>query len=201
MRGRAEAAARTRAGIIEAAHALLERPERTGLTVQEVADAAGVTRATVYKSVGSRRALLTAVFEDQGGRVDYGRVRAAASLADVREALEETVRESCRAWSVSPASIRKTLALAVLDEEAGELVSRYEGYRRGEMAVLARRAHRAGALGAGVTVADATAVLVVHTSFAAFDLLSEAGGVGRATEQLVRSACAALGVKRRKGKG
>jgi len=197
MRERAESAARTRARVIEAAHALLDRPARTGLTVQDVADAAGVTRATVYKSVGSRRALLSAVFEDQGRRIGYERVRSAGGLADAVEAVEGTVRASCRAWSATPDAIRKTLALAVLDEEVGELVARYEGYRRGEVSALACRAFEAGVLGSGVTLADAQAQLMLYTSFTAFDLLRQAGGERWATERLVRGARAALGISQR----
>jgi AcrR family transcriptional regulator len=35
---------------VEAAHSLLDRGDGTQLTLQEVAAAAGVTRATIYKS-------------------------------------------------------------------------------------------------------------------------------------------------------
>jgi AcrR family transcriptional regulator len=196
MRGRARAAQRTRERIIEAAHALLDRPGDTSLTLQEVAVAAGVTRATIYKSIGSRRELLAAVFEQQGQRIEYERVWAAGALPDAGKALLETVRESCRAWSRAPDAIRKTLALAVMDAEAGELVARYEGYRRGELAVLARRAHEAGVLGAGVSAEHAAVVLGLLTSFAAFDLL-RVEGERAATYHLVRAARAALGIKRR----
>ena len=62
MTRRAGAAAGTRATILEAAHGLLDRREGGTLTLLEVAAAAGVSRATIYKSVGSRRALLAALF-------------------------------------------------------------------------------------------------------------------------------------------
>ncbi|MGH7555704.1 MAG: TetR/AcrR family transcriptional regulator [Longimicrobiales bacterium] len=198
MRGRARAAARTRARIIDAAHTLLDRPGDTGLTLQEVAAAAGVTRATIYKSLGSRRELLAAVFENQGRRIEYERVRAVGGLADPGEAVLETVRESCRAWSLTPEAIRKTLALSVVDAEVGDLVARYEGYRRAEMMAVARRAYEAGVLGDGVTLEHAGAVLGLVTSFAAFDVL-RVDGVSVATEHLVRTARAALEIGFRKG--
>jgi AcrR family transcriptional regulator len=201
MRGRARAAERTRARIVEAAHALLGRPGATGLTLQEVADAAGVTRATIYKSIGSRRDLLAAVFEDQGRRIDYDRVHAAAADPDVARALVSTVRESGRVWSVMPDAIRKTLALAVQDAEVGELVARYEAYRRDEMAALARRAHRSGVLGAGVSAAQAATMLVLLTSFAAYDVLRSSVGEGAAVRHLVRSARAVLGIRGQEASG
>jgi AcrR family transcriptional regulator len=195
MRRRAEAAAGTRKRILEAAHSLLNRSDGTALTLQEVAAAAGVTRATIYKSVGSRAELLAAVFEDQGRLIGYERVRAASALPDAAEALVETVRESSRAWSRMPEAIRKTLALGVIDAEVGEVVARYEGYRRAEMQELARRAYEAGVLGEGVTAKHAAAVLSLLTSFSAFDVLRREGGVRAATEHLASCAHSALGIK------
>jgi AcrR family transcriptional regulator len=194
MQRRGRAAADTRARIIDAAHGLLNQRDGTALTLQEVADAAGVSRATVYKSVGCRRDLLTAVFEDQGRLIDYGRVRAAARLKDPAQAVIATVRESARAWSVMPEAIRKTLALAVIDPEVGELVEKYEAYRRAEIAALARRALRAGVTRPGLGMKDAAAVLTVLTGFPAFDHLRHGHEATAATSQLVRLAMASLGI-------
>ena len=145
MRTRARAAAATRAGILEAAHRLLNQRDSTTLTLQEVAAAAGVSRATIYKSVGSRVRLLAAVFEDQGRLIGFDRVLAAMEEANPARAVVTTIRESCRAWSVMPDAIRKTLALAALDEEIGQLVRNYERHRRARLAALARRVCGAGA--------------------------------------------------------
>jgi AcrR family transcriptional regulator len=193
MQKRKAAAAETRARIIAAAHALLNHEPST-LTLQEVAKAAGITRAAVYKSVGSRRALLAAVFEDQGRLVDFDRVLRAAQLEDPAEAVIETVRESCRAWAVMPGAIRKTLALAVVDAEIGELVGRYEGYRRAEMTALATRAHRAGILKVQQTVDEAAATLTLLTGFAAFDHHALNADRHKAADHLVQVVTAALGI-------
>ena len=79
MTRRSRLADHTRASIIEAAHALLAEPDGGSLSVQDVAEAAGVSRATIYNRVGTRRALLSAVFEDPGRRIEYARVLAALS--------------------------------------------------------------------------------------------------------------------------
>ena len=173
---------------------LLNQRDGGALALHEVAAAAGVSRATVYNSVGSRRALLAAVFEDQGRIVGYDRVLAAMRLTDLAAALVGTVRESCRAWSVIPDAIRRTLALAVIDAEIGELVDRYERYRRTELSGLARRANRAGVLSPGLGTKNATATLALLTSFPAFDQLRLEHGTRTATEHLVRMARTSLGI-------
>jgi AcrR family transcriptional regulator len=200
MRRRAQAAERTRGRILDAAHALLDRPGRATLTLQEVAEEAGVTRATVYLSVGTRAELLAAVFEQQGERIGYDRVRAAGAHPDLGEAVLATVREASRAWARAPRAIRNTLALAALDDEIGTLVARYEGYRKAEMAALAQRAYAGGAFREGVTAEHAAVVLGLLTSFTTFELL-RAMGARAATDHLVQMARDALGISgRRKGK-
>ena len=194
MQNRRRAAADTHARIIEAAHMLLNQRDGGALALHEVAAAAGVSRATVYNSVGSRRALLAAVFEDQGRIVGFDRVLAAMRLADAAVAVISTVRESGRAWSIIPDAIRRTLALAVIDAEIGELVERYERYRRAELAGLARRASRAGVFAPGVGAKNAAATLALLTSFPAFDLLRLEHDPRAATEHLVRMAQATLGI-------
>ena len=194
MRQRGEHAARTRARLVAAAHALLDRPESSALTVDEVARAAGVSRATAYNQFGSRRNLLAAVFEDQGRRIGYDRVLAALHGSNPRAAVTEVVRESCRAWSASPLAIRRTLALAVLDPEIGALVARYEGYRRAEIADLAHRLARAGLLASGLGRDEAAALLGAFTSFQAFDLVLAGGDARSAIERLLRMTTASLGI-------
>lgn len=194
MRKRGRTAAATHARILEAAHELLNRADGGALALHEVAAAAGVSRATIYNQVGSRRALLAAVFEDQGRLIRFDRVLTAMRLEDAAAAVIATVRESCRAWSVMPAAIRKTLALAVIDAEIGELVRRYERYRREELTTLARRAKRAGVLSPALRIADAAATLVLLTGFPAFDQLRLAHSARAAAEHLVRMATASLGI-------
>ena len=194
MRKRDQSAADTRAAILEAAHRLLNEAGGTSLTLLEVASAAGVTRATVYNSVGSRRELLAAVFEDQGRLIRYDRVLAAMRLDDPAEAIVETVRASCKAWSVMPEGIRKTLALAAIDAESRELVVQYERYRRGELTVLARRAVERRTVDPAMKVDDVTSVLSLLTGFPAFDQLRLEHSVRGATERLVQMTTASLGM-------
>ena len=195
MRKRDQAAAGTKTAIIEAAHRLLNEVDGTSLTLLEVADAAGVTRATVYNSIGSRRDLLAAVFEDQGRLIGYERVLEAMRLDDAAEAIVETVRASCRAWAVMPEAIRKTLALASIDAESRELVLQYERYRRGEIAALAKRAVECRVVDPALKMDEVASTLSLLTGFQAFDQLRLDHSVRVTTERLVRMATSSLGMQ------
>ncbi len=192
MRTRLQHVETTRAEIIAAAHTLLEGDDPHRLTLDEVARAAGVSRATVYNQFGSRPHLLAAVFEDQGRLIRYDRVQAAMTLPDPRDALAATMRELARAWSSRSKAIRRVLALAVVDPEIGDIVHRYERYRRSEMATLADRLDAAGLL--RVSRSDAAAILGVVTGFDMFDALSFDASKRAASERLVRIAFASLGL-------
>jgi AcrR family transcriptional regulator len=196
MTARGRVADGTRQRIIDAAHALLGRADGGMLTLQEVADAAGISRPTIYNRIGARSDLLVAVFEDQGRLTRFDRVLDAMQLEDVRDAIVETVRESCRAWSVIPLAIRRTLALAVVDEEVGRLTARFEGYRRREIAKLAARARAEGAITSNASLPVVAATLSLLTSFEAFDHLRRTHSPEAATRQLVRIARDALGLDR-----
>ena len=194
MRTRARAAAGTRAAIVDAAHRLLNQRGSTALTLQEVAAAAAVSRGTIYKSIGSRTQVLAAVFEDQGRLIGFDRVLAAMAMYNPDAAAIATVRESCRAWSVMPEAIRKTLALAALDAEIGALVHGYERHRQARLTVLARRVCRAGGTGMRPRVRDASATLALLTSFTTFDQLRMELDTRQATDLLVQLTSKSLGI-------
>lgn len=196
MQRRGAASARTRSAILDAAHRLLNRPAGSGLTLEEVAAEAGVTRPTVYNQFGSRPALLAAVFEDTGRRIGYQRVRQAQALPDARAALAAALRELGRAWSRYPRAIRRTLALAVLDPEIGALVERYEGYRRAEMAAFAGRL-AAERVATARPLRRAADMLGALTGFTVFDALRGRGSVTAATKNLAWLVNAALGINDR----
>ncbi len=194
MRRRSADAAATRLEIIAAAHRLLNDPKGGTLALDEVARAAGITRATLYNHFGSRSSLLASVFEDQGRLIRYERVRAAQQHHVPREALASTLRELGRAWSCQRRALRRTLALAVIDQEIEQLVMRYERYRRDEIGLLAHRLGEAGLLGAGVTTAEAEAILGAITSFQFFDVLCLVDDASAATRRLLHLATSALGL-------
>lgn len=196
MRKRRRAAEQATAEIVAAAHRLLDRPDGGALTLEEVALEAGVSRSTVYNRIGRRAELLEAVFTDQGRLLGFDRVLAALALEDPLSAVEATVRESCRAWSVMPVAIRRTLALAVMDPEVRTLVERFERARRARLAPLATTLSAAGVLPPLVDRDGAHATLVLLTGFPAYDALAFDRPAAETEDLLVRMARTALGLGR-----
>lgn len=191
MRARAESAERTRDAIVAGAHRLLNQRDHTALTLQQVAAASGVSRATIYKRIGSRTALLRAVFEDQGRLIGFERVLAAMQLPDPAAAVVSTIRESCRAWLVMPDAIRKTLALAALDPDIAQLVRGYERHRRARLAELAKRLPSGGP-----PQKDCASTLALLTSFQVYDHLRVDHDHRWTTDVLVRTATVSLALNR-----
>jgi AcrR family transcriptional regulator len=187
MRLRRITAAQTRTAILDAVHALLAAPDAGRLTLDEVARKAGVTRATVYNQFGSRQALLTSAFSDQGRLIRYDRVMAATEIAEPIAALSATVRETCRAWETIAPSIRRVLALAVLDPEIGLVVDRYEQARRAQMSGLAQR------LDAPVGGAAAAAILGAMTNPLVYFQFRADASAATAARRLSHTVVAALG--------
>jgi AcrR family transcriptional regulator len=189
MRRRRETTRQTRTAILDAVHALLAAPDAGTLTLDEVARKAGVTRATVYNQFGSRHALLTAAFSDQGRLIRYDRVIAATGIDNPRAALKATLRETSRAWETIAPSIRRVLALAALDAEIGAVVDRYEQARRAQMAGLAER------LDAPVGAAAAAAILGAMTHPLVYAQFRGDTSAAVAARRLSHTVLSALGLK------
>lgn len=194
MRKRGKAAEQASAEIVAAAHRLLARPDGGTLTLEEVALEAGVSRSTVYNRVGRRAELLEAVFKDQGRLIGFDRVLAALALEDPHAAVDATVHESCRAWSVMPVAIRRTLALAVMDPEVRTLVERFERARRAHLATLATTLSEAGVLPPRMDQDRAHATLVLLTGFPAYDALAFDRPAAETEALLARMVRTALGL-------
>jgi len=189
-RSRAVDAAREQAS--SAAYQLLADPACHELSLDDVARAAGVTRATLYNQFGSRAALLVAIFRELARRMKAERIYVAMRLPDPLQALNATLRESTRAYAREQRVIRKLFAFAALDAEVQVEVARSERTRRESLAHLAARLSERGQL--RMSVEDATALLASLTSFQAFEAWAFDAGP-RITEQRLRQlAHAGLGI-------
>jgi len=188
QRARAVEAARNQA--LSAAYGLLADPRARELSVDAVARAAGVTRATLYNQFGSRAELLLALFHELGRRMKAERIHAAMRLPDAELALEATLRESTRAYARQRAVIRKVFALASLDVELGNEVERAERQRRQSLARLAARLVTGGHT--RLAVSEAAELLAVLTSFGAFEAFAFEAGPKLAERRLLQLVRAGL---------
>lgn len=169
---RADATARRRADLVEAARRLLVRQGFHRLGLEEVARAAGVTRKTVYNHFGSKLGLLNAVFDSVAERGKVWRLAECAELPDLQEAVVRLVEAHCRLWASDRALLRRLVGLAAVDPETASVTLEREKRREATWARLVERLEAAGMLRPGVTHDEALRALMALTSFATYDALT-----------------------------
>ena len=158
--------ARTRSKITEAVRELLAEGRFHESTVEEVADRAGVARATVYQHFGSRLDLVDAICEAFDANPALLELRRFVELPDADEALARTIANTVRFWSSEDAILSQLYGVAAIDPAARDLVDRQRADRRGEMERLVRNLRRAGRLRVGER--RALTLLLVLTSYETF---------------------------------
>lgn len=178
---RAEAAEQTRARIVTAAAALLREAGVAGFSLESVANAAGVSRLTVYNQLGSRRALLEAVFDELASRGGLHRIGAALADPDPMASLRRLIGIFCDFWGLDPGSMASLHGAASGDADFAESLSARNERRRETMSVVVRRLVERGAVSAR-TSSDLVDMLFVLTSLAVFTQLM----VGKRSKAAVR---------------
>ncbi len=138
-RRRSDRSAGTRERIVAAVRSLLEEGTFHDSTVEEVADRAGVARATLYQHFGSRLELVDAICETFDANPALLEIRKVVDLPDADAALNETISNTVRFWSSEDTVLAQLYGVAAIDPAAQELVDRQRSDRRSEMARLARR--------------------------------------------------------------
>jgi AcrR family transcriptional regulator len=174
-RRRPAGSAGTRERIVAAVRALLEEGAFHEATVEQVADRAGVARATLYQHFGSRLALVDAICDTFAVNPELVRLRAAVGAADPPAALAGTIAQAVRFWDSEDAVLAQLYGVAAVDPAAQDLVDRQRADRRGEVERFARGLRAAGALAEGVSERRAVALLMVLTSYETFRELRAAG--------------------------
>lgn len=172
----------TRERIIGAATALFSEGAIYGVTLDEVAKRAGVSRATVYKQFESKAGLLDAVIAAAVQRLGVERVRKAREHADAAIGVTLYVKEMSAFWGREAQLMRNIYGLAFLDTGARDVVERWDARRRELLMWLVKRLEDQGRLRLGVSAKQALDVLWMLTSFASFDQMHARSGLsGRAS--------------------
>ena len=165
----------TRERIMSAVRELLAEGSFHESTVEEVADRAGIARATLYQHFGSRLDLVDGICDTFAVNPALLAIRETVELPDPEEALAETVSNCVRFWSSEDAILSQLYGVAAIDPAARDLVDRQRADRRGEMQRLVRHLHRSSRLRSGVSERKALALLLVLTSYETFRELRAAG--------------------------
>ena len=169
---RAVAADETRRRILDAMRDRLRAAPSEALSIERVAQDAGVARSTVYVVFGSKAGLFEALGQDLLELAGFQRIVDAVALPDARDAVRESLRAAAGVYAAERDVARTIYSMWSLEPEAVrgafEVVERgrAEGQRR-----MAERLAEQGHLHADITVEEATDILWVITSFETFDQL------------------------------
>ena len=170
---RSDRSGETRRRIVAAVRELLAEGTFHASPVEEVAERAGVSRATLYQHFRSRLELVDAMCETFDENPALVRLRQIVEQPDAAAALDETIAETVRFWSSEDAILRQLYGVAAVDPAAHALVGRQRADRRRECDRLVRNLERARVLRGGRE--RALTLLLVLSSYETFRELKEAG--------------------------
>jgi AcrR family transcriptional regulator len=175
-RGRREQAGRSRDTAIEAAERRFLRDGYANTTVGAIADDAGVSVDTIYKSFGGKAGLIRAI----RARALRGEgAIAAEQRSDALQIRERDPRKVIEGWGLLTTEVAPRAApilllvrdAAATDPELRSLLKELDADRLRRMTDNARRLHAAGHLRKGVSVARAAEVLWTYSSPELYELL------------------------------
>lgn len=187
--GRAQA---TRVRIKEAIRELLAEGAFHGSTMDQVAERAGISRATLYQHFRSRIELVDAMCETFDENPALLELRDTVELPDAAAALEATVAGSVRFWASEDAVLRQLYGVAAVDPAARDLVARQRSDRRSELERLVANLQRAKLLRPRLSSERALATLMVLTSYETFGELQASGLSEREATALLQEAAREL---------
>jgi AcrR family transcriptional regulator len=182
---RAAAADAKREKVITIAAEFLRREPLSTFSLEAVAQAADLTRLTLYNQFGSRRGLLEAVFDRlaQGGRL--GRLAEATIAPSPIDGLQTLVEIFCDFWSGDLAIERLQDAMATDPEFAQAVLARNERRRANINALLERLPLSQAAQAQRAQTVD---LIFALTSFPMYRLLRD-GPSGADPCSVIQRAC------------
>src|SRR5262245_22997510 len=183
------ASSETRARIIAAAGALLGDPRGAGgFSLEAVAKKAGVTRLTVYKQFGCRRALLEEVFDHLAACRGFHALAEVMNDTDPFRALQRMVSFFCDFWSSDTPALLRLHSATASDPDLEESVRERNERRRFLLSALVHRmapARKLNAKGAR----DLVDVLFALTSLHFFAQLASDNRSPETICRLIQSLC------------
>jgi AcrR family transcriptional regulator len=174
-RGRSTRSQTTRAKIMATVRELLAEGTFHESTVEEVADRAGIARATLYQHFRSRLDLVDAICESFDDNPALLRIREVVEHEDPGAALSGTIANTVRFWSSEDPILAGLYDVTAIDPAARDLVLRQRADRRGEMQRLVRHLRKAHRLRPKLTDRQALAQLMLLSSYDTYRELRQAG--------------------------
>lgn len=176
----------TRDRIVAAARELFGQSGFYSVTLDDVAKAASVARATVYYQFESKAGLLDAVVASIIQRVGLERAQRAREHPDAALGVRLYVREVAAFFSNEEVLLRNLYGLAAIDPETSRVIEQYDARRKDVLGWLVKRLDDQGTLRKGLSQKHAVDLLWMLTGFRSFDqLYSRSGLTVRATGLLL----------------
>jgi len=191
-RSRPSRSEKTRAHITATVRELLAEGTFHESTMEEIADRAGIARATLYQHFRSRLELVDSICGAFAENPALLELKQTLGLPDSDAALAGTIANSVRFWSSEDAVLRQLYGVAAVDQAAQDLVDRQRADRRQELERLVRNLRSSGRLRAGTTERRALTLLLVLTGYDTFRELKEAGLSDRRATTLLQETAAEL---------
>lgn len=160
-----------------AVRALLDEGTFHESTVGQIAERAGVSRATLYLHFRSRMALIDAVCETISENEEFIGMIAGLQADDPVEALQRVVAGSVRFHTSEEGLHRHLYGLAEIDPAAAAFVARQTSDRRLGIGGLIKRLRSAGRLKSGMREREAASSLLLITSPRTFTELRQSAGL------------------------
>jgi AcrR family transcriptional regulator len=173
--------------VLRAEELLREADDASAVSMEAVAEAAGVTRLTIYKQFGSRRGLLEAVFDRRAAHGGLARIPEAMSMSDPRQALDRLVDIFCTFWASEPA-VGRLQRIAGADPEFAEAIDARNERRRQAIQVLLGRIDAVERAGRRRDVVDLIFALTSYATYASLKMNRSEPDTCR----LIKSACTAI---------
>ncbi|HET9345978.1 MAG TPA: helix-turn-helix domain-containing protein [Candidatus Limnocylindrales bacterium] len=175
-RRRRQQAERTRQEMLEAARRLMLSRGYAGTTIGAIADAAGVSPETIYKSFGGKAGLVRAIWVQS---LEGAGPVPAEERSDAIRATERDPRRLIRAWGGFVAEVASRVAPIVLliraaagsDAKMAELLAEVDEQRLRRMEANARTLYERGDLRRELTLVDARDVLWTYSAPELYELL------------------------------
>ena len=154
--------------VLDAAARLIREDAFHTATMEELAAASGVSRATVFNRFGSKLGVLQALFNRSMEGPEMQAIADALAIEDPVEALEAVIAAACEIWEAYGAVHLQLQAVGTLEPDANTLVDQQREQQRSEIEDLIRRLDKAGRLRPGLGQTRAAATLHMLTSLESF---------------------------------
>lgn len=154
--------------VLEAAERLIREGEFHSATMEELAAAAGVSRATVFNRFGSKLGVLEALADRCAQGPEMRAIQESLEIEDPVASLEAMIEASCAIWEAQGFVHEQLNAIVVLEPDAAALIDQQREEQRADLQGLSRRLARAGRLRPGLSEARAVAALHMLTSLESF---------------------------------